>query len=382
MPQLIPPTLSLYIHFPWCVKKCPYCDFNSHTLKKELEEDKYIDALIEDLQHDVPLVWGRPVHSVFMGGGTPSLFSAKSIERLLNAVRALLQCKPDMEVTMEVNPGTGEYDNFVGYKQAGVNRLSMGVQSLEDTYLKSLGRIHSSEQAIEVYQKARDAGFDNINLDMMFALPGQNLKEAKEDLQKLIDLQPNHISYYQLTIEANTLFAVHTPKNLPKDSELEAMYLQGRELLHESGYTQYEVSAYSKDNQQCQHNLNYWKFGDYLGIGAGAHAKISFGSSEEVKRYIKQKHPQKYLQQNSGFIQEEKLLNKNDLLFEFMLNAVRLLQPIRFCDFENRTGLGRDILMSTLQPALEQGWIEVLPDGLILSEESYLLSDEILKLLL
>ncbi|MCB1604011.1 MAG: radical SAM family heme chaperone HemW, partial [Xanthomonadales bacterium] len=255
MPQLIPPTLSLYIHFPWCVKKCPYCDFNSHTLKKELEEDKYIDALIEDLQHDVPLVWGRPVHSVFMGGGTPSLFSAKSIERLLNAVRALLQCKPDMEVTMEVNPGTGEYDNFVGYKQAGVNRLSMGVQSLEDTYLKSLGRIHSSEQAIEVYQKARDAGFDNINLDMMFALPGQNLKEAKEDLQKLIDLQPNHISYYQLTIEANTLFAVHTPKNLPKDSELEAMYLQGRELLHESGYTQYEVSAYSKDNQQCQHNL-------------------------------------------------------------------------------------------------------------------------------
>ena len=382
MPQLIPPTLSLYIHFPWCVKKCPYCDFNSHTLKKELEEDKYIDALIEDLQHDVPLVWGRPVHSVFMGGGTPSLFSAKSIERLLNAVRALLQCKPDMEVTMEVNPGTGEYDNFVGYKQAGVNRLSMGVQSLEDTYLKSLGRIHSSEQAIEVYQKARDAGFDNINLDMMFALPGQNLKEAKEDLQKLIDLQPNHISYYQLTIEANTLFAVHTPKNLPKDSELEAMYLQGRELLHESGYTQYEVSAYSKDNQQCQHNLNYWKFGDYLGIGAGAHAKISFGSSEEVKRYIKQKHPQKYLQQNSGFIQEEKLLNKNDLLFEFMLNAVRLRQPIRFCDFENRTGLGRDILMSTLQPALEQGWIEVLPDGLILSEESYLLSDEILKLLL
>ena len=382
MPQLIPPTLSLYIHFPWCVKKCPYCDFNSHTLKKELEEDKYIDALIEDLQHDVPLVWGRPVHSVFMGGGTPSLFSAKSIERLLNAVRALLQCKPDMEVTMEVNPGTGEYDNFVGYKQAGVNRLSMGVQSLEDTYLKSLGRIHSSEQAIEVYQKARDAGFDNINLDMMFALPGQNLKEAKEDLQKLIDLQPNHISYYQLTIEANTLFAVHTPKNLPKDSELEAMYLQGRELLHESGYTQYEVSAYSKDNQQCQHNLNYWKFGDYLGIGAGAHAKISFGSSEEVKRYIKQKHPQKYLQQNSGFIQEEKLLNKNDLLFEFMLNAVRLRQPIRFCDFENRTGLGRDILMSTLQPALKQGWIGVLPDGLMLSEESYLLSDEILKLLL
>ncbi|HOP23046.1 MAG TPA: radical SAM family heme chaperone HemW [Gammaproteobacteria bacterium] len=382
MPQLIPPTLSLYIHFPWCVKKCPYCDFNSHTLKKELEEDKYIDALIEDLQHDVPLVWGRPVHSVFMGGGTPSLFSAKSIERLLNAVRALLQCKPDMEVTMEVNPGTGEYDNFVGYKQAGVNRLSMGVQSLEDTYLKSLGRIHSSEQAIEVYQKARDAGFDNINLDMMFALPGQNLKEAKEDLQKLIDLQPNHISYYQLTIEANTLFAVHTPKNLPKDSELEAMYLQGRELLHESGYTQYEVSAYSKDNQQCQHNLNYWKFGDYLGIGAGAHAKISFGSSGEVKRYIKHKHPQKYLQQNSGFIQEEKLLNKNDLLFEFMLNEVRLRQLIRFCDFENRTGLGRDILMSTLQPALKQGWIGVLPDGLMLSEESYLLSDEILKLLL
>lgn len=288
--NIIPPPLSLYIHFPWCVKKCPYCDFNSHQLKGQLDEEKYIDALIKDLERDVPLVWGRTVHSIFMGGGTPSLFSANSIERLLNAVRALLNCKPGMEITMEVNPGTGEYDNFVGYKKAGVNRLSMGVQSLQDENLKNLGRIHSSKQAIDVYHKARSAGFDNINLDMMFALPNQSLQDAGVDLHSLIELKPDHISYYQLTIEANTLFAVKTPDDLPNDENLEAMYLQGNKILEDNGYQQYEVSAYAKNNQSSQHNVNYWKFGDYLGIGAGAHAKISFGASGEIKRFVKYKH--------------------------------------------------------------------------------------------
>lgn len=382
MGQIIPPPLSLYIHFPWCVKKCPYCDFNSHKLKGQLDEDVYVDALIKDLERDVPLVWGRAVHSVFMGGGTPSLFSARSIERLLNAVRMLLQCKPDMEVTMEVNPGTGEYDNFVGYKKAGVNRLSMGIQSLKDENLKALGRIHSAEQAIEVYHLARGAGFNNINLDMMFALPNQSLEDARDDLQKLIDLKPNHISYYQLTIEANTLFAVKTPRNIPSDGILEEMYLQGNHQLENHGYRQYEVSAYAKDSQMCLHNLNYWRFGDYLGIGAGAHAKLSFGSSNEIIRYVKHKHPKIYQQSLDGFIQEKRVLNQDDVLFDFMLNAVRLKRPIYLNDFIDFSGMDSSILLKKLQYAFEMEWLDRYENEINLTEKGFLLSDEIVKLML
>ncbi len=382
MGLIIPPPLSLYIHFPWCVKKCPYCDFNSHKLKGELNEENYIDALIADLEQDVPLVWGRTVNSIFMGGGTPSLFSAKSIERLLNAVRMLLQCKPDMEVTMEVNPGTGEYDNFVGYKKAGVNRLSMGVQSLKDANLKVLGRIHSSSQAIDVYHKARDAGFDNINLDMMFALPDQSIGEAKEDLLSLIELNPNHISYYQLTIEANTLFAVKTPKNLPGNENLEEMYIQGNQLLEENGYKQYEVSAYGKENQFCQHNINYWRFGDYLGIGAGAHSKVSFGGSNEVKRYVKYKLPRIYQTSAQGFRQESKILNQSDLLFEYMLNGVRLKKPINLKSFTQSTGMESQLLLDKLEGAVQKKWIKFNEKAIELTDAGYLLSDEIVKLLL
>ena len=382
MGQIIPPPLSLYIHFPWCVKKCPYCDFNSHKLNGQLDEDAYIDALIKDLEHDVPLVWGRTVHSVFMGGGTPSLFSAQSIERLLNAVRMLLQCKPDMEVTMEVNPGTGEYDNFVGYKKAGVNRLSMGVQSLKDENLKTLGRIHSSKQAIDVYHKAREAGFDNINLDMMFALPNQSIKDARVDIQSLINLKPNHISYYQLTIEANTLFAVNTPQNMPNDESLESMYLQGNNLLQDNGYQQYEVSAYAKDNRQCQHNVNYWQFGDYLGIGAGAHAKLSFGSSNEIIRYVKHKHPRVYQQSVDSYMQEKRVLTQDDVIFDFMLNAVRLKKPIKADDFCKKTGLSATLLIDKLQYAFQMQWVKNHNDELSLTDKGYLLSDEIVKLML
>jgi len=382
MSPIIPPPLSLYIHFPWCVKKCPYCDFNSHKLKGSLDEERYIDALIADLEKDVPLVWGRPIHSIFMGGGTPSLFSAESIERLLNAVRALLQCKPDMEITMEVNPGTGEYDNFVGYKKAGVNRLSIGIQSLNDDNLKALGRIHSSEQAIGVYHKAREAGFDNINLDMMFALPSQSINEAKDDLMELIDLNPNHISYYQLTIEANTLFAVKTPKNIPNDESLESMYLQGNKILEENGYQQYEVSAYAKDSLRCQHNVNYWQFGDYLGIGAGAHSKISFGADNIVNRYVKYKHPAKYQSAQDGFIQETRLLSHTDLMFDFMLNAVRLKKIINLSDFSLRTGMSPNILKNKLEFALKMKWVKYQQDTIKLTSKGYLMSDEIIKLLL
>ncbi len=382
MGQIIPPPLSLYIHFPWCVKKCPYCDFNSHKLKGQLDEEAYIDVLIQDLEHDVPLVWGRTVHSVFMGGGTPSLFSAQSIERLLNAVRMLLQCKPDMEVTMEVNPGTGEYDNFVGYRKAGVNRLSMGVQSLKNENLKTLGRIHTADQATDVYLRAREAGFDNINLDMMFALPNQSLEDARIDLQRLINLKPNHISYYQLTIEANTLFAVKTPRNIPNDEVLEDMYLQGNQLLHENGYQQYEVSAYAKDNLVCQHNVNYWKFGDYLGIGAGAHAKLSFGSSNEIIRYVKHKHPKSYQQASAGYIQEKRVLTQDDVLFDFMLNAVRLKRPILLDGFIDISGISPSILLDKLKYAFQMKWVKNHDGGLYLTDKGYLLSDEIVKLML
>ncbi|MFK8012027.1 MAG: radical SAM family heme chaperone HemW [Marinicellaceae bacterium] len=382
MIQIIPPPLSLYVHFPWCVKKCPYCDFNSHKLKGSLNEEQYIDTLIADLEQDVPLVWGRPIHSVFMGGGTPSLFSATSITRLLNAVRSLLPCKPNMEITMEVNPGTGEYDNFLGYKQAGVNRLSMGVQSLKDENLKVLGRIHSSEQAISVYHKARDAGFDNINLDMMFALPSQTRKDAKADLEKLIALKPNHISYYQLTIEANTLFAVKTPQHIPNEEALEAMYLQGNQILEDNGYQQYEVSAYAKNNLRCQHNVNYWQFGDYLGIGAGAHSKISFGHDNHVNRYIKFKHPSKYQSNNREYIQEQKTLSESDLMFEFMLNTVRLKQPINLKDFSSRTGIDPLMLTDKLEYAEKMKWVKYQQDKIELTDKGFLISDEIVKLMI
>ena len=382
MPVLTTPPLSLYVHFPWCVKKCPYCDFNSHQLKDGFDEAAYIDALIADLQQDIPLVWGRAVHSVFMGGGTPSLFSASSIERLMSALRSLLLCKPDMEVTMEVNPGTGEYDNFVGYRQAGVNRLSIGVQSLKDENLLALGRIHNAENAKNVYKQARQAGFDNINLDMMFALPGQSLAAAKKDLQELISLKPEHISYYQLSIEANTLFAAQRPGGLPGDDSLEAMYLQGNALLNRHGYQQYEVSAYSLADKNCQHNVNYWQFGDYLAIGAGAHSKITFAAKKEIKRYLKYKLPKKYLVSNPTFIQEQKCLSQVDLIFEFMLNAVRLKKPIKLSSFSARTGIKAHILIEKLQFALDMNWVLYQQDKLELTEKGFLLSDEILKSLL
>jgi len=382
MGKIIPPPLSLYIHFPWCVKKCPYCDFNSHALKNDFSEEKYIDALIKDLQLDVPLVWGRVVNSVFMGGGTPSLFSAAAMERLMNAVRMLLNCKPNMEVTMEVNPGAGEYDDFLSYKEAGINRLSFGVQSLANDNLKALGRIHSAEQAVEVYEKARQAGFDNINLDMMFALPRQTLQSAQIDLQQLIRLQPNHISYYQLTIEPNTLFAVKTPDFLPQETVLESMYLQGNKLLESNGYHQYEVSAYAKDGQRSAHNVNYWQYGDYLGIGAGAHSKISVGAENNVMRYVKYKHPNKYIVAEDGYRQESKLLQESDLLFEFVLNAVRLKQAIKLSDFNLRTGIDTEVLLDKLSPAFAAKWVKNQQDILQVTETGFLMSDEIVKLML
>ncbi|WP_154222453.1 radical SAM family heme chaperone HemW [Marinicella rhabdoformis] len=382
--MLIPPPLSLYIHFPWCVKKCPYCDFNSHELKRELDQANYVDALLADLEQDLPSVWGRPISSVFMGGGTPSLFSAPSMQNMMNRVRAVLPFQPDAEVTMEVNPGSQEFDDLAGYLQAGINRLSFGIQSLKDENLVRLGRIHNSEQAIKAVQKAKTVGYDNFNVDMMFGLPGQSMAAAKEDLLRLIDMGSTHISYYQLTIEANTLFAVKTPEDLPDVEMLHDMFAQGQEILSAHGFEQYEVSAYAKPSRQSQHNMNYWRFGDYLGIGAGAHAKVTMGHSGEIIRTVKQKHPNLYLQ-HAGTPQRlmsNEVVDDSTLLFEFFLNHLRIKQAVQWSHFESCTGLRKDMAIEKLKPLAQHGWFTMDDSGLTLSEYGFLLSDEILQQLI
>jgi len=378
--MIIPPKLSLYIHFPWCVSKCPYCDFNSHELKSKLEENTYIQALIKDLEQDLPQVWGRTVNTVFMGGGTPSLFSAHAMQQLMQQVRALLPLRPDAEVTMEVNPGSQEFDHFSGYLEAGINRLSFGVQSLDDHQLLALKRIHNSQQAIKAVELAKQSGYKNFNLDMMFGLPNQSLSAAKTDLLKLLELEPTHVSYYQLTIEPNTLFAVKTPANLP-DMELQHdMYLQGQEILSAHGFTQYEVSAYAQKQLQSEHNLNYWQFGDYLGIGAGAHSKITMGHNGQIQRQVKFKHPKIYLNKVSTTerIVETRLLDKNTLPFEFLLNHLRIKQAFTWQKYEQVTGMGSESLKTTFRDKVPQDWFLMDEKQLQLTEQGFLMSDDIL----
>lgn len=379
--MLIPPPLSLYIHFPWCIKKCPYCDFNSHELKTVLEQQAYIDALVADLEQDLPSVWGRPISSVFMGGGTPSLFSAQSMQDLMSRVRAVLPFQPDAEVTMEVNPGSQEFDDLAAYLDTGINRLSFGIQSLKDDNLHRLGRIHNSEQALKAVQKAKQVGYDNFNVDMMFGLPGQSMAEAKEDLLRLIDLGSSHISYYQLTIEANTLFAVKTPEDLPDVELLHDMFAQGQEVLSAHGFEQYEVSAYAKPGKQSQHNLNYWRFGDYLGVGAGAHGKVTMGHSGKVNRTVKQKHPRLYLDHaaTAQRLMSTTTVDESTLLFEYFLNHLRIKQPIMWSHFEACTGLERSSVQVKLKAMTDYGWFEMDSDGLSLTDKGFLVSDEILQ---
>jgi len=284
------PPLSLYIHVPWCVKKCPYCDFNSHKSPEVLAEDDYIDALIRDLEYVVPSVWGRTIQTVFIGGGTPSLFSAKAYEKLFSSLRALLPISHHAEITLEANPGTFEQHRFADYLSLGINRLSIGIQSFDDQSLNALGRIHDGQQAIAAVDTAQQVGFENINLDLMFGLPEQTAKTAQQDIETAIALEPTHLSYYQLTIEPNTLFH-QQPPTLPDDDPIIDWQLNSQSKLAKAGYQQYEVSAYAKENQQCRHNLNYWQFGDYLGIGAGAHGKVSDAAKQTITRQSKQKQP-------------------------------------------------------------------------------------------
>ena len=352
------PPLGLYIHLPWCEKKCPYCDFNSHQADS-IPEQAYIEALLSDLEQDLPLVWGRSIDSIFIGGGTPSLFSAAAIERLFSGLRSLVNFNPAIEITMESNPGSADAINYQGYREAGVNRLSIGVQSFDDKKLNRLGRVHDSAQAIDAFATARSAGFDNINLDLMFGLPGQGLDEAGTDLEQAIALRPEHISLYQLTLEPNTLFHHHPPADMPDDDLCWEQQNAGQALLAKNGYRHYEVSAYCQNKRASKHNLNYWCFGDYLGIGAGAHGKITLGGENKVLRRVRQRQPSAYLEQSgSERISSETVLDENDLLFEFVLNALRLRQGFDASLFHDNTGLSLNLLLPTLELARDKGLIK------------------------
>ena len=357
------PPLALYIHFPWCVRKCPYCDFNSHELKDALPEAAYIDALLQDLDQELPAIWGRPVVSIFMGGGTPSLFSPESMDRLISALRARLNLKTNIEITMEANPGTVERDKFTEFRAAGINRLSIGVQSFNDDQLVKLGRIHNARDAIRAAEAAHKVGLDNFNLDLMYALPAQTPQQAEQDVATAIDLCPSHISYYQLTIEPNTFFH-HQPPLLPDDEVTHNIETRCRARLAEAGFIQYEISAYAKTGQRCQHNLNYWQFGDYLGIGAGAHGKLTDAHQQQISRRWKLKHPREYLAHADSpqRIDGSNILTANDASFEFMLNALRLIDGFDVALFEQRTGMALDVIEDTLNQAQEQGLLEQRTD--------------------
>ncbi len=367
MPDLIPPPLSLYVHLPWCVRKCPYCDFNSHGAKGQLPFDDYVAALVRDLEQDLPLVWGRTVHSVFFGGGTPSLFPAAAIEAILSAASARLRFAPEAEITLEANPGTAEHDRFEGYRAAGVNRISFGIQSFDDGCLQRLGRIHDSREAESAVKLAQDAGFDNLNLDLMYALPGQDIAMAETDLERAFVLQPAHISHYQLTLEPNTVFFARPPQGIPEDDEAWDMQERCQALLAAAGYGHYETSAYARPGRQCAHNLNYWRYGDYLGIGAGAHGKITLGAGQSILRRWKHKHPATWMAAagTPQSIGGDESIAPEQRPFEYMLNALRLHEGFALADFEVRTGVGREDIAAALEQARERGWLQLEGDRVL-----------------
>ena len=352
------PPLSLYVHIPWCLRKCPYCDFNSHAHQggEALPEQRYLDALCADLEAALPLVWGRQVHSVFIGGGTPSLFAPASIDRLLADIRARLPLAAGCEVTLEANPGTFEKDRFRAFRAAGVTRLSIGVQSFNDPHLQALGRVHDRAQAIAAVEEAQQA-FETFNLDLMYALPGQTLAELDADLRTALALAPPHLSVYHLTIEPNTWFAKHPP-TVPPDDEAYAMLDHITEHTAQAGLERYEVSAYARSSHQCQHNTNYWEFGDYLGIGAGAHSKLSF--AHRVVRQVRFRDPQRYMDQALAgqALAQDNEVRRGDLPFEFMLNALRLRSGFALQDFVERTGLALTAIEAPLQEAERKGLIQ------------------------
>ena len=351
------PPLSLYVHFPWCVRKCPYCDFNSHEAGDELPEVAYLDALRADLEQSLPLVWGRKIVSVFIGGGTPSLLSAQGLDRLMSDIRSLLPLEAGAEITMEANPGTFEAEKFRSYAASGINRLSIGIQSFNPRHLKALGRIHDGDEARRAVEIAQQ-NFGNFNLDLMFALPGQTMEEAAADLETALGFAPPHLSLYHLTLEPNTVFAKYPPE-VPDDDSSAVMQQMIADRMAGAGYEHYEVSAFARPGRRARHNLNYWEFGDYLGIGAGAHSKLSF--PHRVVRQARYKQPATYMQQaNAGnAIHEEHEVGRDEMGFEFMLNALRLTEGFESRLFMERTGLPQQLIEPALQQAEKKGLLEV-----------------------
>ncbi len=377
VPTPIP--LSLYIHIPWCVKKCPYCDFNSHEARQDVPEERYLDALIKDLENELPNIWGRSIESIFIGGGTPSLFSAEAIDSLLKRLRERLVIRPNIEITMEANPGTFEQNRFTGFRKAGINRLSIGIQSYNDIHLKKLGRIHGRDEALKAASIAQHAGFDNFNLDLMFGLPNQTTQEALDDLQLAIEQSPNHISWYQLTIEENTLFH-YSPPPIPNDDLIWDMQQKGQALLKKAGYEQYEVSAYAKENQSSKHNMNYWEFGDYLGIGAGAHGKLTMPDGS-ISRHTKFRHPEDYMKKalNYEARSTEKPLHKDDIPFEFMLNIARLKRGFTKELFEERTWMDFFEIEQKIEVLIEDGLLFKEQDHYKTTEKGFLFVNDIVN---
>ncbi|WP_108944252.1 radical SAM family heme chaperone HemW [Shewanella halifaxensis] len=371
------PPLSLYIHIPWCVQKCPYCDFNSHGQHGELPQTKYVDALINDLKQDLHYVQGRELHTIFIGGGTPSLFDAKQIGRLLTEVDALIPFSDNIEITMEANPGTLEHDDFAAYCQAGVTRLSIGVQSFATEKLNLLGRIHDKCEAQVAAQKAQVSGYQSFNLDLMHGLPNQSFEEAMADIETAAELAPPHLSWYQLTIEPNTLFHSKPPQ-LPDDENLWQIYEQGQKRLAELGYQQYEISAYAKEGYQCRHNLNYWQFGDYLGIGCGAHGKITLVDDDKIIRTVKIKHPKGYLAADN-YSYETTEVELEDRPLEYLMNRLRLMSPIPKLEFEQRTGLKRDTISEGIKQACTKGLMTDSDEHWQLTSKGQLFVNELLS---
>ncbi|MDG6403338.1 radical SAM family heme chaperone HemW [Pseudomonas quasicaspiana] len=375
LPQL--PPLSLYIHIPWCVRKCPYCDFNSHTASPVLPEAEYIDALLADLDLDLPYVYGRELSSIFFGGGTPSLFSAEALGRLLQGVEQRIRFTSDIEITLEANPGTFEQVKFSAYRGLGINRLSIGIQSFQEAKLKALGRIHNGDEAIRAADMARQAGFDNFNMDLMHGLPDQSSEDALGDLQQAIDLKPTHLSWYQLTLEPNTVFW-NQPPTLPEDDILWDIQEAGQLLLAQNGYAQYEVSAYAQPGRPARHNLNYWSFGDFIGIGAGAHGKLSHPDGRIVRTW-KTRLPKDYLNPAKPFKAGEKLLSVEELPFEFLMNALRLTNGVDAALFRERTGLSLDSLPSARQQAEQRGLLQADPTRLVATPQGQLFLNDLLQ---
>ena len=370
------PPLALYIHFPWCEKKCPYCDFNSHQIKDSKEyingfdEQRYIKALITDLETELPNIWGRQVHSIFIGGGTPSLLSPEGMDQLLSAIRARINLEPDAEITMEANPGSVEAEKFAAFAKCGINRVSLGIQSFQDEQLKALGRIHNGAEAKRAVQIALDH-FKSVNIDLMYGLPNQNLETARSDIQTALSFNTPHLSLYNLTLEPNTYFANFPPK-LPNDEVIDAMFDQNLDLLTNAGYQRYEVSAYAKKDQECKHNLNYWRFGDYIGIGAGAHGKISYPN--KITRQVRERHPQAYMQAmetKGNALIESREIEAKDLPFEFMLNTLRLSDGVDTNTFSERTGLALSAISKGLSEGYKKGLLDENPSKLKATDQGF-----------